>query len=266
MMLFLYTISFFAIQQCFAAPVDLPYPDHEGSWDIEYRRNTYTQSWKAELDIDLLNRQRCDQDFCSGTVDSNDSTYVCGDARLGPTNLPSCLPISSVVEGSSNYSRFGGLCPGEFLSAWINYAPPGRQGWFFYPYADGFANNTAGEPIRGRLTLKPGTLVDRFGGVQGTFVAPAGSPYNQRALPPANLNHAAGNRSQVPHNYHIYQVNKSLVVLAGPVASWFGQPGYGTQFQLSSTIEDFLSDGVLEEVAVDENGRLRLANGMVFEV
>jgi hypothetical protein len=234
------------------------------------------------IQIDVQNRERCDQDFCAGTIDSGDRTYVCGDARLGPTLLPSCLPLTSVIEGTSNYSRFGGLCPGEFLSAWTNYASPGQQGWFFYPYADGFANNTAGKPIHGRLTLKPGMQVDRFGGVQGTFLAPAGTPYNQRALPPANLNPPPGNGTQVPYNYHVYQVNKPVVVIGGPVASWFGQPGFGTQFQLPRTVAALLRDAVLEEIVVEEKcnlltnsgqewrwtpigGALRLANGALFE-
>ena len=102
------------------------------------------------------------------------------------------------------------------------------------------------------MTLKPGTLVDRFGGVSGNFVAPAGSPYDQRALPPANLNWAAGNGSQVPYNYHVYEVQKPVVVVGGPVAPWFEQPGLGMQFQLPVSIESLLKDGVLEEVAVEE--------------
>ena len=160
--------------------------------------------------------------------------------------------MTSLIDSSTNYSRFGGLCPGEFLATWTNYPPPGKSGWFFYPFADGFANNTAGVPIRGRLTLKPGALVDRFGGVQGNFVAPAGSPYDQRALPPANLNWASGYTSQVPYNYHVYKVKKPVVVVGGPVAPWFGQPGFGMQFQLPSTVEKLLGDGVLEEVVVEE--------------
>ncbi|KAF2036134.1 hypothetical protein EK21DRAFT_53081 [Setomelanomma holmii] len=232
--------------------------------------------------IDLQHHERCDQDFCAGTRNTSDPTYVCGDVRLGPAILPSCLPLTSVIDSISNYSRFGGLCPGEFLSTWTNYAAAGQGGWFFYPYADGFANNTAGQPIRGRLTLKPGMLVDRFGSASGTFVAPAGTPYNQRALPPVNLNFPPGNGMSVPYNYHVYEVKQPVVVLGGPVASWFGQPGFGTQFQLPSTIENLIRDRILEEEVVGEkcsvshaseqgwtwsakDGAMRLANGVTFD-
>jgi hypothetical protein len=121
-----------------------------------------------------------------------------------------------------------------------------------YPFADGFANTTAGVPIRGRITLKSGILLDRFGGATGTFVAPARSPYDQRALPPANLDFDAKNGSQTPFNYHIYEVKKSVVVVGGPVTPWFGQPGFGTRFQLPGPISDLLSDGVLVEIAVEQ--------------
>lgn len=114
--------------------------------------------------------------------------------------------MSSLLDGSTSYHRFGGLRSGEFLSAWTNYAAAGQMGWFVYPFADGFANNTAGVPVRCRMTLKPGMLVDRFGSITGTFVAPAGSPYDQRALPPANLDFDSKNASHVPYNYHVYEV------------------------------------------------------------
>jgi hypothetical protein len=208
------------------------------------------------LQIDLRNTSRCDTNFCAGTIDSGNKAYVCGDARLGPVILPSCLPLTFLI-GSTTYSRFGGLCPGEFLSTWTNYAPPGKAGWFLYPFSDGFANNTAGLPIRGRITLKPGVKVDRFGGVTGNFVAPAGSPYDQRALPPANLDFDAGDASQVPYNYHVYEVEKPLVAVAGPVAPWFGQPGLGTQFQLPASIAELLKNGTLKEVFVEQKCNVR---------
>jgi hypothetical protein len=56
----------------------------------------------------------------------------------------------------------------------------------------------------------------------------------------------------VPYNYHFYQVNKPVVVIGGPVASWFGQLGFGTQFQLPRTVGGLLRDGMLEEIVVEE--------------
>jgi hypothetical protein len=112
---------------------------------------------------------------------------VCGDTHLGPVVLPLCLPLTSFIDSSTTYACFGDLCPGEFLSTWINYAPPGEPGWFIYTFSESFTNNTDGMPIRSRIPLKPGVKVDRFGGVTGNLVASAGSPYDQRALPSANL-------------------------------------------------------------------------------
>jgi hypothetical protein len=177
---------------------------------------------------------------------------VCGDARLGPVILPSCLPLSTLVGNLINYSRFGGLCPGEFLSMWTNYAPAGQTGWFLYPFSDGFANDTAGSPIHGHMTLRPGTQVDRFGSAQGNFVASVGSPYSQRALPPANLDFDMDDPSQVPYNYHVYEVEKAVVVIGGPVAPWFGQPGLGMQFLLPKSIEALIRDGVLSETILNQ--------------
>jgi len=226
--------------------------DYELDVRQEHRYTEMQFTSSNAFQIDLRNVSRCDPNFCAGAIDTLDYTYVCGDPRLGPLVLPSCLPLTSLVDGESFYRRFGGLCPGEFLSAWTNYAVPGQTGWFMYPFADGFANTTAGVPIRGRITLKSGMFLDHFGGATGTFVAPARSPYDQRALPPANLDFDAKNGSQFPFNYHVYEVKKPIVVVGGPVTPWFGQPGFGTQFQLPGPISDLVSDGILVEIAIEQ--------------
>lgn len=201
--------------------------------------------------IDLQDRERCGPSFCAGTNTTNDSSYVCGDSRLGPAVLPACPPLTSFFSGT-NYSRFGGLCPGEFIAKWTQSAPVDGVAFFEYPFANGFANDTTGTPIRGRMTLVPGTKVDRFGSAFGTFVAPAGSPYDQRALPPSNLGRPAHGNSTVTFNYHVYEVQKPVVVIGGPVTPWFGQPGSGTQFELSTSVMQLVQDGVLEEIIFDK--------------
>lgn len=99
----------------------------------------------------------------------------------------------------------------------------------------------------------PSTIVDRFGSDFGTFVAPAGSPYDQRALPPSNLGRSAQGNSSVKFNYHVYEVQRPVVVVGGPVTPWFGQPGSGTQFELSTSVMQLVKDGVLEEMRFDQN-------------
>lgn len=112
----------------------------------------------------------------------------------------------------NNYDRFGPLCPGEFLQKWWrddkdngkdkngNERPKG--GWW-YPGDDpalkyegkaneGFEIDNTGRPIYGNVTLKVGMLIDRFGSEGGDFVSPLGAPYEQRAIPPSNLNAASG--------------------------------------------------------------------------
>ncbi|KAF2005272.1 hypothetical protein P154DRAFT_571479 [Amniculicola lignicola CBS 123094] len=86
---------------------------------------------------------------------------------------------SAIASDSSTYRRFGGLCPGEFLFRWTNFAPEGQTGFHSYPFSNGFANNmaTAAKPIRRKLTPTPSMLIDRFGNPTVRFVSPAGAPY-----------------------------------------------------------------------------------------
>ncbi|EQL01524.1 hypothetical protein OCS_02757 [Ophiocordyceps sinensis CO18] len=77
------------------------------------------------------------------------NAHLCGDRRLGPVNIKAVL------------TRLR------------------------YPPEDGFKLDACGKPIKHRLTLTPGTLVDRFGAEGGTFVSPCGTPYEKRSLPPA---------------------------------------------------------------------------------
>ncbi|KAL8650948.1 MAG: hypothetical protein Q9226_004929 [Calogaya cf. arnoldii] len=52
---------------------------------------------------------------CANTNDTGPTTgsvYICNDPRHGPIQLPTVFPLLSFV---SDYDRFGGLQPGEFL-------------------------------------------------------------------------------------------------------------------------------------------------------
>lgn len=97
---------------------------------------------------------------CTGTTDGGASakSYICGDFRLGPKKLPNRLPLLGLV---SDYDRFGGLTPGEFVDNWT------RNGSFVYPPQNGFQLDTAGNPIQANMALLPGTKVDRFGSEYG---------------------------------------------------------------------------------------------------
>jgi RHS repeat-associated protein len=89
-----------------------------------------------------------------------------------------------------------------------------------------------------RITLMPGTRVDRYGYEGGTFVSPEGTPYEMRSLAPgSNLK-----------PYNIYDVVKPVEVSSGIVAPWFGEPGMGIQYEFSLSISDLLSKGILKRV------------------
>jgi hypothetical protein len=68
--------------------------------------------------------------------------------------------------------------------------------------------------------------------VYGGFLAPAGTPYFARSIPPSNLDDTLG----FTCNYHAYLVLKAFKVKAGPAAPAFGQPGLGLQYQLVATL------------------------------
>lgn len=231
-------------------------------------------SWaRDETDCGPPNSPR----YCEGTnyTESLVDTYLCGDSRLGPTKLP--RPGDGGAAGEAVlanalflYDRLGGLCPGAFIAKWFNFT----SGWWDYPADNGFALTPDGKPIAGNLTLARGTLIDRFGGEGGNYVGPAGAPYMQRSLPPSNL--VGWDKACVPspsdpleffrfcgrlpsdwgfpkltrdcrypYNYHVYRVVKPLLVLAGPIAPWFGQPGFGVQYVLYENVSTLIGTGYL---------------------
>ncbi len=153
--------------------------------------------------------------------------YLCGDRRLGPADLPEDGPVGALMEG---YERLGGLSPDAFLDRW---ATPG--GWD-YPDHMGFVVED-GEPVTELRVLPEGGMLDRFGSPRGTFLAPAGARYEERALPPDSLNTWPDGPE---HNYNCYEVTEEFTALVGPIAPHFEQPGGGEQVLVPA-------EGVVEE-------------------
>jgi hypothetical protein len=100
-----------------------------------------------------------------------------------------------------------------------------------YPDNMGFANGPSTE------TLPAGAQIDRYGYDSGSFVAPIGTPYNARSLPP---------ESNGP--YAAYTVLQDIEVQAGTTVPAFGQPGGGTQYLLPSTVDSLLRQQILKEI------------------
>ncbi|WP_048908453.1 TNT domain-containing protein [Shewanella piezotolerans] len=76
------------------------------------------------------------------------------------------------------------------------------------------------------MTLRPGTIIDRYGPETGTYVAPAGVPFTQRSLPPEHIN--------LPLTQ--YRVVRPIPVYYGPATPHFGQFGGGIQYQLPNNV------------------------------
>jgi hypothetical protein len=140
---------------------------------------------------------------------------------LGPAPLPTGAPVGPLLVG---YQRFGPLSEDAFLATYRTGA-----GWA-YPPSDGFLI-LAGIAIRYAQTMVTGIRIDRFGYAGGAYLAPAGTPFINRALPPQNLNTPGGTPAS---NYHLYCVVRAFTVDAGPIAPWFGQIGLGLQYKLDS--------------------------------
>ncbi|KAG0308845.1 hypothetical protein BGZ97_013241 [Linnemannia gamsii] len=176
--------------------------------------------------------------MCKGIVPVNSTYYFCRDARLGPKKLPKMYPLDDITQP---YDCFGGLCAAEFLAKWT------VNGSYHYPDDNGFVISTSNLPIKGNTTLLPGVMVDRFGHEYGSYLSPAEAPYPQRSIPPSDL---ATSKDQplYPYSYHVYKVVRTLVVEAGPIAPYFGQPGGGTQYHTFKNIITLVNDGYLERV------------------
>ncbi|MFG2843967.1 TNT domain-containing protein [Kitasatospora sp. NPDC048296] len=157
------------------------------------------------------------------------AAFFDNDARLGPQDLPTTGPVGWQLIG---YQRTGGASDQDFLTKYYDQAANGGKGGWIYPPADGYATLPDGTPIESDLTLYPDENIDRYGSEYGSFLAPEGEPYANRAIPPQSLDGtpAAG------CNYHDYKVVKPFTVHAGPIAPWFNQPGWGLQYQLDASL------------------------------
>lgn len=162
--------------------------------------------------------------------------YFLADWRLGPRDLPQQGQIGAMLRG---YHRAGRTSPYWFLGCyWQTDPQTGTSGWW-YPEKNGFVLDRDGNPVEKPLTLQVGRLVDLFGSGRGNFLAPAGTPYAKRAIPPSNLDEYT---TAYPSSYHLYRVTAPITVEAGPIRPWFGQPGLGEQYMTSEPIPQLVSE------------------------
>jgi RHS repeat-associated protein len=104
----------------------------------------------------------------------------------------------------------------------------------YWPPDNGFIGH------HGTEWREPGELLNRYGGAGGRFVAPAGTPYPMRSLPPGS-----GARP-----LHTYQVNRPVQTDTGAIAPAFGEIGFGKQHMLPKSAQDLIDEGFLVEVKI----------------
>lgn len=87
-----------------------------------------------------------------------------------------------------------------------------------------------------------GTRLDRYGEPSGSFLAPKGTPYEQRALAP-------GAQAE---KYYEYEAIKPLPVMQGKITPAFDEPGGGVQIlpnmQERVNVEWLLKNEYIREV------------------
>lgn len=165
-----------------------------------------------------------DRDSSPATAPTNVELYYLGDWRLGPKVLPERGSIGTMLAGYERLDDFPTAA--QFLDCYWN---DSIGGWWF-PDQDGFVLDD-GKPVKRKVTLRPGQKLDLFGSGMGRFLAPAGTPYEKRGLPPSNLDTYDPDH---PFSYHLYEVAKPFTVDAGPIRPWFGQPGLGLQYVVNA--------------------------------
>lgn len=69
----------------------------------------------------------------------------------------------------------------------------------------------------------------------GRYISPAGTPAQMLSLP----------YDKIGQLTTILQVQQSIEVLTGRVAPWFGQIGGGIQYQLGTSLDQLISEGII---------------------
>ena len=139
------------------------------------------------------------------------------------------LGSSIAVGGAVGIASTIGDCYFRGINPW--------NGNYFMVPNDGF------DPAYGinEMTLDPGTVVDRYGKPSGVYVAPEGTPFEQRTLTLEKMNYP----------YYKYIVTKPIPNVQYGIAApsfWIGAPGGGVQYKLPYPIDYLINAGYLQIV------------------
>jgi Tuberculosis necrotizing toxin len=174
----------------------------------------------------------CTPSLDAAAVTQCSTAYFDGDPRLGPERLPAPI-VSEVGTQVILYQRTGAEPAQQFLTEYYDPAANGGKGGWRYPPSNGYVIDSHGQPVEAPHTLPVGHLIDRYGSEFGAFLAPQGTPYAERSIPPQSLDTSD---PAYTCNYHRYRVIKEFTVEAGPIAPWFKQRGGGEQYQVDGAL------------------------------
>jgi len=90
--------------------------------------------------------------------------------------------------------------------------------------------------------LEEGTEIDRFGRWEGRVFAAAGTPFAQRSLPPAHLE----------HGYRRYRVLRPIPVWRAVSAAWFAQSGGGVRYRTTHSALELVALGYLADITAED--------------
>ncbi|MBR7838951.1 glycohydrolase toxin TNT-related protein [Actinospica durhamensis] len=102
-----------------------------------------------------------------------------------------------------------------------------------YPEPDGALNGEVSPGV-----ISKGQLVDRYGDGSGTYVAPAGTDFGARSMPPEAQ---AG-------EYKVMRATEDIPTKQSVCTPYFGQEGLGVQHKLPTSVDSLVVGGKLEEL------------------
>ncbi|SDQ86567.1 glycohydrolase toxin TNT-related protein [Actinopolyspora saharensis] len=141
-----------------------------------------------------------------------------------------------LLEGYDPLGTDPGLSEYEWELRYCPRATSDTGGHYDWPARHGYPDNVVeeGEPV----VLEPGTVLDRLGEEHGRVLAPAGTSFAARALPPEFR----------LRSYRRYRVTRALPVWRGLSVSWFEQPGGGVRYRATHPVVELVASGALLEL------------------
>ncbi|MCP4663387.1 MAG: glycohydrolase toxin TNT-related protein [bacterium] len=133
-------------------------------------------------------------------------------------------------------NRFRDVATGRFVKA-PRGGPPGSQALIRRDFETLAPNRGFLGGFTTKETLRPGTVIDRFGGRGGHFTSPEGTRFSARGLPPEN--------ARLP--FERFEVVEPLEVDAGIAGYAFGGGG-GVQYELPASVQKLIDAGFLRVV------------------